>query len=74
MECSWLVEGHLQVSLDSLALPPWFGGRWWICTMYRVEQDQQERNHPTLPVIPPLGETPGYEGGWEVQPGPIYGG
>lgn len=34
--------------------------------MYRVDQAQQERTHPTLLVIPPPVGTPGYEGGWEV--------
>lgn len=70
MECSWLAEGHLQaviqVSLASLALSITAWGRWWMCTLYRVEQAQQEGNHATLLVIPPPVETPGCEGVWEV--------
>lgn len=64
----------IQVSLTSLALSFMAWGRWWMCTTDRVEQAQQERNHPTLLVIPSPVETPGYEGVWEGQPGPVHKG
>lgn len=78
LECSWLAERGTPPGCDS-GVPCLPGsvhhGLGQVMdgyVMYKVEQAQQERNHPTLLAIPPPVETAGYEGGREVQPGPIH--